>query len=674
MSQPLDPTSTPSPVEQIEANRAPWTWLLIPLVAALLAFASTWGAGFVYDDIELLQTNPAMKEWATIGRAFAEPFWSLAPFQENFAGYYRPLPGASFVILHQLGGGTAWPYHFASSMVHALSALLVMKVALALGASRMTGLGTGLFFALSGAHVEAVAWASALPDLLATCFSLLAIDQFLRGRLHFALPALLLAMLSKESAYATWLLLFGVSLFGSKRLMLASRCTSLSGLALLGGIVYALRMQAFESSGAGFDMELTLAGLSLSHQILLSFGLIVRYLGFLVYPMDSRPFRPMRLDHGPEDASLWGPAAIGMIITIGALATWLIHGRRHPRVQIGLGLLFAGLAPVLNTKSIGRFPFEERFAYLSSAGFALILAFAFEAMLLRGRKTRNRNALMPIAALLATAWAITNLTPLARVTPQWANNEEFARWSTKVSPETMTPWLLAGLATLDRARNLPQGSNERIAVAEEAFDFFERSLEVNVDEVLVAAHERESGNVGLGNALYVMGDYGTAQSVYEEILKGYPYAQEAHFGLSNCLLYRADVTYATQAPSSESQQRQDAAEALLELANRALTHADQAVRGFRTLPAYYHNRSVARYWIARMQDHTQFPATEDDARRAFEMEPGNQQYFNHLLEVLALQNKVQDLGATNSYYLELFPTAPDRAELEAQLAAWGWKD
>ncbi|MAW62255.1 MAG: hypothetical protein CMJ94_15670 [Planctomycetes bacterium] len=683
MSTDSTPISSPEP---LAPARTPWAWLLLPFLLGLLVFSSTWGAGFVYDDIELLQTNPAMDEWGTIGRAFAEPFWSLAPFQQNYAGYYRPIPGVAFVVLHKFGGGEPFLYHFASTLVHALCALLVARLALGLGLGLRVGLIAGAAFALAGSHVEAVAWASALPDLLATCFSLLALDQLVRGRLPFAIGALALAMLSKESAYATWLLMVVVAAFGSARLPLPRRAPLLAGLFLVAGLIYVLRGFAFaegplpdgSSEGfalaAGFDLQLTRAGLSPSHETMLGLGLVARYLGFLVYPVESRPFRPLRLDHGPEDLSLWGPAALGALALLGAAAIWLLFARRRPWVQIGLGLLFVGLTPVLNTKSIGRFPFEERFVYLSSAGFVLLLALGIN-RLARGQAKRGRSSAgAGVALILSLAWLGLNLTPIARVTPQWAENEKFARWSTEVSPETMTPWLLAGLATLERAKSLPQRSAERAEVADDAFDLFERSLEVNVNDVLVAAHERESGNVGLGNALYVMGDYDTAKAVFEETLKGFPYAQEAHFGLSNCLLYQADVLYQRNALSSDAQVRAATTEQVLELADRALVHADQAVRGSRRIAAFYHNRSVARYWVGLLRDAGEFPAAEQDARVAFEMDPSSPQYFNHLLELLALQRNLDGLAEVIETYLERNPDAPDRQMLEEQLAALGQRN
>jgi hypothetical protein len=661
-------TEHPALLPELEVQRLPLRLLLIPFLLALAAFASTWGAGFVYDDIELLETNPAMAEWATIGRGFQEPFWSLAPFQENYAGYYRPMSASAFVVLHKISGGEPWSYHFASTLVHALSALLVVRLALSIGLKRGAALAAGVTFALSGAHVEAVAWASALPDLLATCFSLVAITAFVRGRVLWALLALLLAMLSKESAYATWLVLFGIGALGSQQLPLVRRIISLPALLVIGAIVYGLRVMAFDDPAAGFDMQLTFAGLEPMHERALSLSLIARYLAFLIVPLGSRPFRPLRLD---ETAGDLAPIAIvGVVLTLAALGYWLMRGRRSPAILVGFALLFGGLAPVLNTNTIGRFPFEERFTYLPSAGFALLLGVLLFRLLHGGRRSKQAPAGAGVALALSLAWAAVNLPPLIRVTPKWSDHEGFSRWATEVSPETMTPWILAGQATLERAQKLPANSQERNDVAEEAFELFERSLEINVDEVLVAGHERETGNVGLGDALFVAGDINVAQQVYEETLKGYPYSQAAHLGLSTVLLVKADAANQRSARLQDPEQRALARAEILELAETARVHADQAMRGSRELGAFHHNRSVANYWIGMIRDESALEPAEADARRSIELDPSNYQFVLHLAEVQYLRKRIPEMLATLEAYLAAVPDTPHREEVEASIAAF----
>ena len=660
-------TEPPVLLHEIEAQRLSLRLLLIPFLLALAAFASTWGAGFVYDDIELLETNPAMSEWATINRGFQEPFWSLAPFQENYAGYYRPISASAFVFLHKISGGKPWSFHFASTLVHALSALLVVRLALSLGLKRGAALVAGVVFALSGAHVEAVAWASALPDLLATCFSLIALTAFVRGRLLWALPALLLAMLSKESAYATWLVLFGIATLGSHQLPLVRRLVSLPALFVIGAMVYGLRVMAFDDPAAGFDMQLTHAGLEPMHERALSLSLIARYLVFLIVPLGSRPFRPLRLDETAGD--LAPIALIGVVFSLVAFGYWLYRGRRSPLILVGFSLLFGGLAPVLNTNTIGRFPFEERFTYLPSAGFALLLAALLFRLVHGGRHSKKAPARAGVALALCLAWAAVNLPPLLRVTPKWSDHEGFSRWATEVSPETMTPWILAGQATLQRAQGLPQNSQERIMVAEQAFELFERSLEVNVDVVLVAGHERETGNVGLGDALFVAGDINVAQHVYEETLKGFPYSQAAHLGLSTVLLVKADAANQQSARLQDPEQRALARAEILELAETARVHADQATRGSRELGAFHHNRSVANYWIGMIRDKRVLETAEVDARRSIELDPSNYQFVLHLAEVQYIRERIPQMLATLEAYLEAAPDTPHREEVEASIAA-----
>jgi protein O-mannosyl-transferase len=660
-------TDTSAPLLETEAQRLPLRLLLIPFLLALAAFASTWASGFVYDDIELIETNPAMSEWATIGRGFQEPFWSLAPFQQNYAGYYRPVSATAFVILHKLSGGKPWSFHLASTLIHALSALLVVCLAMRIGLKRGAGVLAGVAFALSGAHVEAVAWASALPDLLATCFSLLALTAFARGRLLWALPALLLAMLSKESAYATWLVLFGIAVLGSRQLPLARRLISLPSFLVIGSLVYGLRVLAFDDAAAGFDMQLTFAQLEPSHEHALSRSLIARYLFFLIAPLSSRPFRALRLDETADDLA---PLAIlGAWLSTVALVFWLFRGRRSPLVLVGFALLFGGLAPVLNTQAIGRFPFEERFTYLPSAGFALLFGGMLFHLAKRGPHSRKSSAGAGVALALSLAWAAVNIPTLVRVIPRWSDHEGFARWATEVSPETMTPWILAGQATLQRAQGLPQNSEERAIVAEEAFELFERSLEIHVDEVLVAGHERETGNVGLGDALFVSGDINVAQQVYEETLKGFPYSQAAHLGLSTVLLVKADAANQRSARLQDPEQRALARAEILELAETARVHADQATRGSRELGAFHHNRSVANYWIGMIRDKRVLETAEADARRSIELDPTNYQFVLHLAEVQYIRERLPEMLATLEAYLAAAPNTPHRVEVEASIAA-----
>jgi tetratricopeptide (TPR) repeat protein len=448
---------------------------------------------------------------------------------------------------------------------------------------------------------------------------------------------------------------------------LVRRLYALPALLAIGLVVYQLRVLAFDDPAAGFDMQLTFAALEPMHERALSLSLIARYLAFLVVPLGSRPFRPLRLDENAGD--LAPLALIGVVCSLAALGYWLYRGRRSPAVLVGFALLFGGLAPVLNTNTIGRFPFEERFTYLPSAGFALLLG-AWLLRLLHGK--RHSTKAPPgtgVALALCLAWAAVNLPNLIRVTPKWSDHEKFARWATEVSPETMTPWILAGQATLERAQALPQNSQERGQVAEEAFELFERSLEVKVDEVLVAGHERETGNVGLGDALFVAGDMNVAQQVYEETLKGYPYSQAAHLGLSSVLLFKADVANQRSARLQDPEQRALARAEILELAETARVHADQATQGSRQLGAFHHNRSVANYWIGMIRDRRVLETAEADARRSIELDPTNYSFVLHLAEVQYLRERIPEMLATLEAYLKAAPDTPHRAEVEASIAA-----
>jgi hypothetical protein len=74
-----------------------------------------------------------------------------------------------------------WVFHGASILIHALSVLLVFSILRRLRASDLAAFFGAALFAVHPLQVESVAWASGAKDLLGGMFSLLVIDQFMRG-------------------------------------------------------------------------------------------------------------------------------------------------------------------------------------------------------------------------------------------------------------------------------------------------------------------------------------------------------------------------------------------------------------------------------------------------------------------------------------------------------------
>src|SRR5208283_3945141 len=84
-------------------------------------------------------------------------------------------PAAMFVVflIHQAAGLRVWPYHLANVALHAGNAVLLLRL-LQRRYGRQTAALAAILFALLPIHVEAVAYASELPEVLMLTWILLA--------------------------------------------------------------------------------------------------------------------------------------------------------------------------------------------------------------------------------------------------------------------------------------------------------------------------------------------------------------------------------------------------------------------------------------------------------------------------------------------------------------------
>lgn len=500
-------------------------------MAALLLFSPILFADFVYDDLVLLRDNPAISNWSILWESFTRPMWELVEDQRTHTGgFFRPLGTISFSILWHLGDGTAFPFHLASWLLNALCAGLVGSLALALIGTTRTGMLAGLLFAVHGAHAEPVAWASSLTYLLACSFSLLSLRAMLASRFSWCAIWVFCAMLSQESAAGTWLLCLAAMLWKDQRLQ-AIRERFINYLPLLGALalVWVLRTNAFDSVYAGLDRRITWFGLELrQHPVLeelaLSMQMLADYLRFLVWPWPHAPFHPLAVDVGIFDAQRFVPAICGLLSAACAMFIWLRRGNRSGSILIGLGLMFIALAPVMKTSSLGQFPFEERFLYLPSAGFAIFLV---------GLVPRRFTAILIV-------FVTANIASTATTIGHWKNEQSLFSWARDASPNAMMSWNESGRILLTEAQTLPGGDIRRLKMAAQAEQFFARGLDLNPDKWFISAIDRHNGNVGLANAILVSGDVQTAKSTFEKIVERWPSSAEANSGLGFCLVSIAE--------------------------------------------------------------------------------------------------------------------------------------
>lgn len=127
--------------------------------------------------------------------------------RKQYDGFYRPLVFVSLWLDWKIFGNALWGFHIQNLLLHFLNAWLAARLAFRLGFDQSLSAWTGLAFLAVPASFEAVIWPGARFDLMASAFTLLALERALAGAAITAAVAYSLGALSKETAYAFPLLL-----------------------------------------------------------------------------------------------------------------------------------------------------------------------------------------------------------------------------------------------------------------------------------------------------------------------------------------------------------------------------------------------------------------------------------------------------------------------------------
>lgn len=339
--------------------------------------------------------------WQSLGCPFLSDDFYLVSLATRVHGYsaallkhgggtefFRPVGGLALAATGRLFGSSPMLWHLASLLLHLLNSTLLFLLARRLTFSRLASLAAALLFALHGTRPEAVTWIAGRFDLLATFFVLSALLLYpleLRNRppLRYwgSLALMVLAILSKESAYAFPLLMTAVVAMRSGGSWRHQRRT-VPFWAVAAGL-FAVRWWALGGIGGYTDSRT-------GRPEAFAFG-ILPILKASAWRIWSALYFPINWSVEPS-RGLAVCLAFGAALIVWILCTASLERRR---VWFAVAFVLIAAAPALPQLLIGADLQKSRLLYLPSAGFCLLLGAAIEG--LRSKQAAVLAALVLIA-------------------------------------------------------------------------------------------------------------------------------------------------------------------------------------------------------------------------------------------------------------------------------------
>ncbi|MBK9960305.1 MAG: glycosyltransferase family 39 protein [Saprospiraceae bacterium] len=446
-------------------------------------------------------------------------------------GRYRPLTPVFFAIVYEIFGAMPFVFHLFNLLAYLLLCLLLYKVLNRLFFHRfkdktpiLAFLSTLIYLA-HPVHTECVTNVKGLDEIAALLFSLLCFNFILNyietnknKNLLFALLSLFLGLMSKENAI-TFILLIpaGLYLLYNQKFNVAIKY--MCWLIIPGILFFLIRAQilgwnpiAGESGELMNNPFLKFVNnkyiyVSTAERYGTIFYTLLKYIGLLLFP------HPLTYDYYPKQIAI---QSIWNIIPLSSLAiyTTLIYAIikfRNTRPHISYSILFylLPLGLVCNIIfPIGTF-MGERFLFMPSVGFSILMSFGFVTILQKNKSLGT--GLLVLLILLYGAKTISRNF-------DWKNDFTLITTDVKNSPNSAKINNAVGGVLLD-ANTQEKDPSKIEANLSRAKKHLLKAIELHpmyFDAYML-----------LGNAYFLSKEYGLAILRYEFILKYLPHDEEA---------------------------------------------------------------------------------------------------------------------------------------------------
>ncbi len=348
--------------------------LVIIVVISFIAYFPVLHNGLLYwDDDFYIKNNPLI---------YSINLKEI--FSQNVMGNYHPLTILTLAIEYHYFGLNATGYHAFNLLLHLLNVILVFYVVFSLSDKVGVALVASLLFGIHPLHVESVAWAAELKDLLYTFFFLASYIFYLmylkdRHKKFYVFAILLFsaALLSKAMAASLAVVLILTDYFKGRKINIKTLSEKIPFflLAIAFGLVSVL---AQKSAGASDVIDF-----AFPQRILFACFGFISYLFKLLFPLHLSAYYPYPIKGGENIPVQY----YTYLILLTALVAFVCYSLRFTKkILFGAGFFALTIFLVLQLFPIGGAVMADRYSYVPSIG---IFYLAGEGFIFYGAENRK---------------------------------------------------------------------------------------------------------------------------------------------------------------------------------------------------------------------------------------------------------------------------------------------
>ncbi|MCD4795104.1 MAG: tetratricopeptide repeat protein [Bacteroidales bacterium] len=423
------------PVQEV-SKKTKLLWLFIITTVTLIAYYPAFDNEITsWDDEFYINENPYLKDLS------GENVSKLFDFDTYYMGNYHPLAMISLSIDYAIGGedenGNINPFifHFTNIILHILVSLLVFWFVLALLKNFNIAVIAGLLFGVHTLHVESVVWISERKDVLYSLFfvaSLVSYVKYIDNK--------------KISLYILSLILFSLSLFSKGQAVSLAvtiiiidflRKRKLSDLKIIAEKIPFFALAIFfglVAIGAQKESEALVdeQAYTFVQRIGIASFAFMQYVIKLILPVNLSAINPYPDIIGQKIPGLYYLMIIPVFLIAG-LFFWLLKKGKNILV-FSIAFFVANIFLLLQFIPVGSAVYADRYAYIPSIGFFILIAFLIMQMIQKNEKNK-------MIFYGFTGFYIVVLAGLSFMRSEiWQNSETLWNDTVEKSPKSVVAW------------------------------------------------------------------------------------------------------------------------------------------------------------------------------------------------------------------------------------------